>query len=321
MRRLLILGLLVCLYSVSGVAQEYPSKPIRLVVPYSPGGPSDTVARALQEPLSRSLGQAVLVENKVGAGGAIGTRDVARAAPDGYTLLLGNNGPHTILPAVSKDIGYDGLTDFAAISLLGTQPFVLIVNSSLPVNDLKEFIRYAGRSPTALAYSTSGVGAPSHLATELFASKAGVKILHVPYKGQAPTVNAVVAGEVAFSITAPSSSVTGFVNTGRLKLLATSSPTESDLFPGVPPISSVLPGYRAELWYGLLAPAKTDTNIVRRLNRAVADALADPKVKAVFAQLSAAANPDGAAEQLVDMIRDESAQWAAIVREIKLPQN
>jgi tripartite-type tricarboxylate transporter receptor subunit TctC len=314
MWRHLLRGALALIVTGSAFAQPFPSKPIRIVVPYSAGGTADAMARILQVPMAKALGQPVIVDNKTGAAGAIGTREVALSKPDGYTLVLGVNAPHSILPAMSEKLGYEGLADFTPISLIGTTPLVLIVSPSLPVKDLRSFVEYGRASTVALPFSTSGIGAMSHLTAELFGQRTGIKVLAVPYRGQAPTVTSVVAGEVKFAFTSPSSAINSLVESGQLKLLGVTTRDPSPLMPGVPPIGTVLPGFEAQLWYGFLAAAKTPTDIVERLHAAIVAALADPNVRRGFT-LMGAEPQSSTSEQLADIIRTETPQWAALIHE------
>ncbi|MCK9513234.1 MAG: tripartite tricarboxylate transporter substrate-binding protein [Pigmentiphaga sp.] len=308
-----LVPMLLLAASASAGAQTFPTKPIRIVAPYSAGGTIDAMARILQDPLSNTLGQPVIIENKAGAAGAIGTADVARAPADGYTLVLGNNGPHSILPAISKQLPYDGLKDFTPVSLLATTPLLLIVNHDVPASDLKSFIEFAQQAAKPLAFSTSGVGAVSHLTTEAFARQAGFEAMHVPYKGQAPTLNAVATGEVSFAITSPSSTVNAFVDSNKVKVLGVTTPEPSPVAPGVPTIASVVPGFQAELWYGLLAPANTAPEIIAKLNAAVTSALADPGLVERYENMGAVVQASTPAA-LADLISTEMPKWAEVVK-------
>jgi tripartite-type tricarboxylate transporter receptor subunit TctC len=317
--RQLLVAAIVVFQCLGANAQVFPDKPIRIVVPFSPGGTNDVMARRLQAPLLASLGQPIVVENRTGAAGAIGTRLVAQSQPDGYTMVFGGNGPHSILPAISKDLGYDGLKSFSPIALLGTTPGVLIINSDVPANDLASFIAYARSNPGKLEFSTSGIGTLSHLATEDFARRIGTKFLHVPYKGQADTVTAVVSKEVKFAITTPSPALLSHVTTGRLKILAVSSAEPSPLVPGIPPIASALPGFNVVWWFGLLAPAGTPPAVVTRLNEAIQKAIADSEIQRNFRDIGVGAK-SGPPDLLTTMISDEMQRWADLVKETNIKQ-
>jgi len=298
-------------------AQGFPSKPIRIVVPYPAGGTTDLMARALQEPMQKALGQPVIVDNKAGAAGGIGAREVARSPADGYTLLFSNNGPSSTTPLLVKDAGYDGIKDFAPVSLVSTAPLFVVINASVPANDLKSFIDYARAQPNALEYASAGIGSLGHLASELFARSAGIKMIHIPYKGQAPTSNAVMTGEVKVLITTSSSAMNGYIAAGKLKLLGVSTPEPSPLAPGTPVVASVLPGYKVEIWFGLLAPAGTPADVIAKLNDAVGKALALPDLQQRFINFGVIASPS-APKRLGDLIADEVPRWTQIVREANI---
>lgn len=304
-------------FCAGALAQGFPSKPVRIVVPYPAGGTTDLMARALQEPMQKTLGQPVIVDNKPGAAGAIGAREVAKSPADGYTLLFSNNGPSSTTPLLVKDAGYDGLRDFAPVSLVSTAPLFVVVNAAVPANDLRSFIDYARSQPNGLEYASAGIGSLGHLASELFARMAGIKMIHIPYKGQAPTSNAVMTGEVKVLITTSSSAMNGFISAGKLKLLGISTPEPSPLAPGAPVVSSVLPGYKVEIWFGLLAPAGTPADVVAKLNDAVSKAIALPELQQRFTNFGVIATA-GTPRRLGDLIADEIPRWTQIVREANI---
>ncbi len=312
-----ILAAAFMVFCAGANAQTFPSKPVRIVVPYPAGGTTDLMARALQEPMQKSLGQPVIVDNKPGAAGAIGAREVARSPADGYTLLFSNNGPSSTTPLLVKDAGYDGIKDFAPVSLVSTAPLFVVVNASVPANDLKSFIDYARSQPNGLEYASAGIGSLGHLASELFARMAGIKMIHIPYKGQAPTSNAVMTGEVKVLITTSSSAMNGYITAGRLKLLGVSTAEPSPLAPGAPVVASVLPGYKVEIWFGLLAPAGTPADVVAKLNDAVGKALALPDLQQRFVNFGVIATA-GTPRRLGDLIADEVPRWTQIVREASI---
>jgi tripartite-type tricarboxylate transporter receptor subunit TctC len=295
-------------------AQGFPNKPIRIVVPYPAGGTTDIMARALQEPMQKLLGQPVIVDNKAGAAGAIGAREVARAPADGYTLLFSNNGPSSTTPLLVKDAGYDGLRDFSPVSQVSSAPLFVVINAALPANDLRSFIDYGRAQPNALEYASAGIGSLGHLASELFARSAGMKMVHIPYKGQAPTTNAVMTGEVKVLITTSSGAMNNFIKDGKLKLLGVSTPQPSPLAPGATTVNTVLPGYSVEIWFGLLGPAGMPADVVARLNDAVGKTLAQPELQSRFQNFGVIAKAS-TPKQLGDLIADEVPRWAAVVRE------
>ena len=307
-----------CAALAAGVhAQPFPSKPIHIVVPYPAGGTTDLMARALQEPMQKTLGQPVIVDNKPGAAGAIAAREVARSPADGYALLFSNNGPSSTTPLLVKDAGYDGLKDFAPVSLVSTAPLFVVVNAGVPANDLKGFIDYAKSQPKGLEYASAGIGSLGHLASELFARMAGIKMIHIPYKGQAPTSNAVMTGEVKVLITTSSSAMNSYITAGKLKLLGVSTPEPSPLAPGAPVVNNVLPGYKVEIWFGLLAPAGTLADVVAKLNDAVSKAVALPEIQQRFVNFGVIATA-GSPKRLGDLIADEVPRWTQIVRDANI---
>ena len=307
--------LLGAAWTMIACAQGFPNKPIRLVVPYPAGGTTDIMARALQDSMQKTLGQPVLVDNKAGAGGAIGTREVARAAPDGYTLVFSNNGPSSTVPILQKDAGYDSLKDFTAVSLVSTAPLFVVVNGAVPVSNLRQFIDYAKAQPNPIEYATAGIGSLGHLSSELFARAAGIRATHIPYKGQAPTTNAVLTGEVRLLITTSSAAMNSHIAAGKLKLLGISTSEASPLAPaGTPLVSRTLPGYVVEIWFGILGPAGLPQDVVARLNDAIGKALAQPDVQTRFSGFGVVAT-HSTPKRLADLIADEVPRWAQVVRD------
>ena len=315
MRRLFSMLLSAALAAPAALtAQGFPVKPVRMLVPYPAGGTTDLMARALQEPVQKMLGQPVLIENKPGASGIIAAREVARSAPDGHTLLFINSGIVAVTPFVVKDAGFDGVRDFAPVALVSTAPLLVVINPAVPANDLRGFIEYVKQQPNPVEFASAGTGSFGHLASELFARTAGLKMTHVPYKGQAPTTNAIVAGEVKMLITTASSAMNGFIANGKLKLLAVTSPESSPLAPGAPPVGSMLPGYAAETWFGFIAAAGTPADIVAKLNDTINHALLAPDMQqrfAGFGVLAKTATPGRVGE----MIAEDVARWSAVVRD------
>ena len=293
-------------------AQAFPDKPIRLLIPYAAGGTTDAMARVLQDPLQKALGQPVIVENKAGASGILAAREVIRSKPDGYTLFFVNNGNVAVTPSVVKDANYDGLKDFTSIALVSSAPMVAVVPASLPVNDLRGFVEYAKKNP--VSYASAGVGSFGQLATELFANRAGLKMTHVPYKGQAPTTTAVISNEVQLLITTPSAAMNEFISNKRLKLLAVTSAEPSPLEPGTPTIASVYPGYAAESWFAIIGPAGMPADVVAKLNDAIGKTLQIADVQQKFASFGVI--PKTATPQKVgQMTADEIARWTPVIRD------
>lgn len=296
-------------------AQSFPTKPIKLLIPYAPGGTTDIMARALQEPLQKSLGQPVVVENRAGGAGSIAMREAARAQADGYTLVFANNGQIAVTPVVQKDAQYDGVKDFTPIGTVSTAAMYAVVYGGMQVNTLQEFIDYARKNPNGVEYATAGVGSFGHLSSELFARAANIKMVHVPYKGQGPTVNSVMTGETKLLITSPSASMHSHIESGKLKLLGVGSAERFPLQPQAPTIGSVLPGYRAESWFMILAPAGTPKSAVTRLNGALNAALGQADIQERFKNfglITKASTP----EQLGQMMVEEVKRWGDVIRQI-----
>ncbi len=307
-----LLGALGLLLSCGAMAQSFPDRPIRLVVSYAPGGGTDSFARTVADQVSRSLGQPVIVDNRPGAAGNIGSEYVMRAAPDGYTVMMGNVGPMAVNPHLYK-MSFDPLKVFAPVTLMATAPLLVVVNPKLPVNSLQDLIALAKREPGKLNYSSAGVGSSNHLAGALFNIEAGTDLQHIPYKGAALSVTDLISGQVQVSFqTLPS--VGNHVKSGQIKALAVTSPTRSSLFPDVPTAAeSGLKNLEVSAWYSIVAPAGTPRPVIDRLNKAFNEAL---KHKDVMAKLE----PEGAVivgstpEQFADFMRAESEKWGKVVK-------
>lgn len=265
--------------AVGAFAADYPARPIKLVVPYAPGGGADSVARIVAKKVSENIGQPIVIENKGGAGSILGTDMVAKAEPDGYTLLLGQSGPISINPAVYKTLPYDPVKDFAPITMTTAYPYILVVNASSPAKTLQEFVALAKEKPGAMNYGSTGVGAANHLVSELFNSKAGLKMTHVPYRGTALAVGDLLSGQLSMVWGDPIS-VLGHIKAGKLRALAVTSSARSPVAPEVPTVAeSGYPGFEALAWHGILAPARTPPVIVEKLNKEIVKALADPATR------------------------------------------
>lgn len=277
------------------IAQNYPAKPVRIIVPLAPGGNVDIVARSLAQPLGDSMGQQIIVENRPGASSLVGTQLVAKAAPDGYTLLAVAN-TFAMVPAIVANPGYDPLKDFAAVTLTCLVPQVLVVNPALPVKSVRELIALAKARPGELTYATSGAGGTGHMATELFNRQVGVKMLHVPYKGNAQAIIDVIGGQVMLMFDQVSTS-DPYIKSGKLRPLAVSSLTRSPLFPGLPTLDEAgAPGYEDITFNGLAAPAGTPREILVRVRDEIAKAVRVPLLRERFlergVELKASASPD-----------------------------
>lgn len=259
-------------------AADYPTRPIRLVVPYAPGGGADAVARIVAKLAGDSMGQSIVIENKGGAGAIVGTDLVAKASPDGYTLLLGQSGPISINPAVYKSLPYDPVNDLTPVTMTSAYPYVLVINSKTPAATLQEFVALAKQKTGAFNYGTTGVGAANHLMSELFCAKAGVKMTHIPYRGTALAVGDCVAGNVTMVFGDPIS-VLPHVNSGSLRALAVSSPARSPAMPTVPTMAEGgYPGIEAIAWHGIFVPVRTPQAVVDKLNGEIVKALRNPEV-------------------------------------------
>ena len=256
---------LTCAFG-DAVAQQYPSKAIRFVVPYVPGGGTDTVARLTGQKLSEALGQAVVIDNRPGAGGVIGGEIVAKSPPDGYTIMLASSSPITVAPHIQKRMPYDPLKDFTPVTLIAIVPALLAVHPALPVKSVKDLIALAKAKPGALTFSSSGNGGTGHVSGEMFKMLAGVDMLHVPYKGTAPATTAVVSGEVSLTF-GNMISLLPQVKTGKLRALAVTTAKRSAVLPNIPTVAETLPGYLSGPWYGVLAPAGLPPAILSRLNQ------------------------------------------------------
>lgn len=304
----------ILLLPLVALAQPFPSRAIQMLVPYPAGGTTDVMARSLQEPMQKAFGQAVVIENKSGASGVLAAREVARAKPDGHSLLFINSGIVAVTPHVQKDAGYDGVKDFAPVALATVAPLFVIVPGNLPVTDLRGYIEYVKKQPGQLGFASAGVGSFGHLSSELFLKAAGLKMTHIPYRGQAPTTNAVLTGEVALLITSMSSSMKGFIDSGKLKLLAVTAPAPSPQTPGVPTVGSVLPGYVAETWFGWVTAAGTPPEAISRLNKEINAILATKDIQERFAALGQEVRTMTPV-QLGALIAEDSARWGQVVRE------
>lgn len=304
----------ISLLAISGAAhaQSFPERSITLVVPFAAGGSTDVVARVIAQKMGDDLGQQIVVENVAGAGGNLGADRVARAEPDGYTVLMGTVATHALNPLILKTKPYDPEKDFAPISLLVVVPNVLVVNPQLPVNTVAELVALLKAEPDKYAYASSGNGTPLHLSGELFKSMAGVSMQHVPYKGSGPALNDLLGNQVSIMFdNLPSSS--GHIKSGTLRALGVTTAERATSFPDVPTIAETVPNYETYTWNALFAPAGTPAEAVDRLNAAAKKALADPSVAARMADFSAkivGSTPD----ELKTHVSEEIAKWAPVVK-------
>ncbi|HEX6156291.1 MAG TPA: tripartite tricarboxylate transporter substrate binding protein [Burkholderiales bacterium] len=305
---------LVLLASTTAFSQQYPSRPVRIVVPLSPGGFADTPARMLAPRLSEQLGRQFFVENKPGAGGTIGADFVAKAPPDGHTLLLTGT-PHVISAHLYKKMPYDALKDFTHIALIASGPYALVVNpQKLNVSSVRELVAAAKAQPGKIDYASSGNGSAQHLVGALFNSMAGIDLNHVPYKGSGPAMQDLIAGQVGVSF-AGVPNVLGHVKSGRLKALGVTTPTRWSELPEVPTLAEAgVPGYEATLWLNISGPAGMPAEIVQRLNTEIAKALRDPEVQSNFRSAGVDATSMGP-QELNAFMRAEYEKWGRVVRD------
>lgn len=308
-----LLVLIVALFSLPAFAQQtYPQKSITLVVPYPPGGSADILARALAPKLGERLGQAILIENRAGAGTAIGAKTVASALPDGYTLLLGTVSSNAINPAMTK-VGYDPIKDFVAIAPVAAIPFVLVANPTFARNNVGELIAYAKVNPEKVSYASAGPGTSNHLAGVMLASAAQINLVHVPYKGSAPALNDVIGGHVPimFDLMATAQPM---IQAGKVKPLAVTSKGRASLLPQVPTMrESGLADYQVSAWFGIFGPAEIPVAIVNKLNLEITAVIKNPEMQKRLRELGA--EPEAATPQEYErFVREEAAKWATVVK-------
>ena len=303
--------------STSVFAQNFPTRSIRLIVPYAPGGNVDITARTIGPPLGEVLGQSVVVDNRPGAGGNLGANLVARAAPDGYTLLMGSSGPLSINVIVFKDIPYDSAKDFAPVSSVHVVPLVLLANPKSPIASVQDLIARIKANPGKVTMASAGAGTTNHFAIELFASMTGTRPLHVPYKGSGPALSELLGGQVETMVDQLTSSI-GYIRDGRLKLLAVTGKRRSPALPNVPTLDeSSLKGYEASTYIGVAAPAGTPPPVINRLNEAIRKVLASPDV---LERLRALGTEPGASSpaEFRKTIVDELDKWRELARKANL---
>jgi len=293
-------------------AADYPTRPVTLVVAFTPGGPSDVLARIVGKQLEHVLGQPVVIENRPGGAGNIAADYVARAKPDGYTLLMGNNSILATNGALFARLGYDAEKDFAPISMVGTQPNILVVNPNVPAHSVAELIALAKREPGKLNYGHSGLGTAAHLSAELFKSEAEVNLVGIAYKGAAPALQDVVAGQTQLMF-ATSASVIGHIKSGTVRPLAVTTRERFSLMPELPTVAQTLPGFDATTWHGLVAPAGTPREAVETLHRATVAALKDPETRKHLVDLGVEIAGDSP-EEFAAYIRREIPKWTAVVK-------
>jgi len=308
------LASLASLATAPALAQTYPSRPITLFVPWAPGGSTDILARIVAQQLHQTMGQPVVIENRTGASGNIGTSAVARAAPDGYTILFNTMSVHTMNHALFASMPFDGVKDFSPITLLAYVTNTMVVHPSVPANTVPEFIAYAKANPGKVNYASSGSGSTNHLCAALLEKMTGIEMVHVPYRGGAPAVADTVSGHCHLFFTAGTQSLE-HVKAGKLKLLAVTEAKRSPFLPDVPTVAETVPGYEMTVWYGAFGPAGMRQEIVARLNREIARALFLPDVKKRMDDIAvevASSTP----EELGERMRRDAEKWGGIIKSI-----
>jgi tripartite-type tricarboxylate transporter receptor subunit TctC len=315
--RTLLAATALALPVVAAAQANFPTRPVTLTVGFAPGGGTDTAARIIAKKLGENIGQAVIVENKAGAGGNIAAQHIATAAPDGYTIHLTSVGPMSVAPAMSKNLPYDPKRDIAPLTMGVVFPNVIVVHPSVPAKTLAEYVALAKQKPGELNYASSGVGGAGHLTGELFKQRAGVDIVHVPYKGGGPAMTDLLGGRVTMYPSVPSTAAP-HVEAGKLRALATTGPKRTATMPNVPTVAeSGYPGFEATNWYAFVAPAKTPKEILDYWNRELVKVLKDPAVKSELAKHGLEPMP-GTREELASYIDKETATWSKVVRDAKI---
>ncbi len=298
--------------SLACAQAPYPTKPVRLIIPYPPAGTTDFVGRIVGQKMGEGLGQQVLIDNRPGAGTLLGLGQGAKAAPDGYTMIFGTSAGLAVLPALGAKMTFDPQKDFVPIGLMVYVPYLLVVHPSLPVKNVKEFVALAKAHPGKLNFASPGVGTPNHLGIELLSMVSGVKFVHVPYKGGALAVTDLVAGQVqAFFSGTPQ--VSAFTRTGRLKVIAVGTQKPTKVAPEYAPIADTYPGFDCNTWFGLLAPAATPPAIVSRLSAELNKAITDPTVQQRLIEQGVEATP-GSPDVLRQLIVTETARWSKVIK-------
>jgi tripartite-type tricarboxylate transporter receptor subunit TctC len=316
LRRNLTLAALCGLTAFSAAAQSYPDKPITLIVPWAAGGSTDILARALAEKLAKSLGQPVVVDNRAGASGNIGSNMVAKAKPDGYTLLVGSMSTHAMNPALMPAMPFKGVEDFTPIAQMANVINTLVIHPSVPAKNIKELIAYAKANPGKLNYASAGSGSTNHLSAVLFEKAAGIELFHVPYKGGAPAVLDTVANQTQVLFSAGTQTLP-HVKSGKLRLLGVTEAKRSDLLPDAPAVAETLPGYELGVWYGLFGPAGMPKNLVQRLNEETNKALADPAVRARMDSIGVEII-QGTPQQFATVLRNDADRYGKIIRDLDI---
>ncbi len=308
-------ALVLALAAAGAAAQPYPAKPIRVVVPNPAGGFYDLIARTVGQKVGESVGQPMVVENRVGAGGSVGTEFTARAAPDSYTVMVGGIGPHGIAPSLYAKLPYDPVKDFAPIILVAMTPNILVVHPSSPFQSVQDIVAAARKTPGGVSYASNGNGTSQHLSAEMFATTMGLKFNHVPFKGSAPAITAMLGGQVDFAF-AVAPDALAHVKAGKLRALAVTGAKRAAPLPEVPTMAEAgVPGYEATAWFGYLAPAGTPREAIDRLNAEIAKALESPDVRDRLAPGGLSELPGGTPERFGELVKSEIAKWSRVVKE------
>jgi tripartite-type tricarboxylate transporter receptor subunit TctC len=292
-------------------AQAYPSQPVRWIVPFSPGGPADTLVRPLGQWLSERLGQPFVIENRPGGAGNIGTEAVVRSPPDGHTLLMIDVSP-AINATLFNKLNFDFIRDIAPVANIVRVPNVMVVNPAFPAKTVPEFIAHAKANPGKISLASAGIGTPNHLSGELFKAMAGVDMAHVPYRGGGPAIADLLGGQVDVTFAVVTTAIE-YIRAGKLRALAVTSATRQEVLPDIPTVADFLPGYEASGWFGLFAPKNTPAETVHKLNKEINAALADPKVKARLADLGGTVVP-GSPADFGKLVVDDKEKWAKVIR-------
>ena len=307
-----LMGGAAAAWPLTARAQAYPTRPVTIVVPYTAGGSTEILTRIIAQNLTPRLGQTVIVENRPGAGTVIGASYVAKAEPDGHTLLIVTPTPMAINVRVHKELPYDPVRDFVPLVMVAAAPFVLIVNPELPVHSVKELIAYAKERPGKLSYGSGGVGAPHHLYAELFKSMTGIQLTHVPYKGSVPALNDVLAGhiELMFCDVPPAA---GFIQAGKVRALGVTTKARLVAFPDIPPITESVPGFEVAGWFMVVAPAKTPPAVVAKLHTEMKNVLATPAIKEQIAKMSLLPVDSPSVDDMKAFVKSEIVRWGKVV--------
>ena len=316
MKRLLVFAALL-LSALCASAQTWPSRPVKLIVGFAAGGPTDLVARVIAQRLSQQTGQPFVVENRPGANGAVGTKEVIGSSADGYTLLIGTSGALTVSPSLLKQMPYEPLRDLMPVAMLAGYPYVMVVDAAAPVKDVRELVAYAKANPDKGSFSSAGTGSVNHLGGEWFASVAKLSLTHVPYKGDAPALTDLIAGRLLFGFNTITTSMPQ-VRAGKLRAIAVTSEKRTDLAPGIPTlVEQGYPGFVVEPWNGLFGPAKMPKEVVDRINTVLGTVLADPAVKAKILETGQYAIVE-APDEMRKRMEQQTARWREIARAAKV---